>query len=203
MRADCVRRLCGAMLAAFLLGGVPRSLCSGQVAVANNSSAEVPLVKAVRVVTVGGEVLKVGDGILSVELDKPLDLEKVAASLKSLYRTGDYSDIQAVAEPVDGGTQINFIVQENLFFNQLIVLGLKSPPSEASAAAAMQITLGDPFRQEILNEAVERLKTRLQEEGLYTAKVDIELRPHPAEHQMDIVVRVQSGPRVRVGAIHL
>jgi outer membrane protein assembly factor BamA len=192
------------MLAAFLLGGVPRSLCSQQVAVANHSSADpVPLVKAVRVVTVGGEVLKVGGGILTVELEQPLDLEKVAASLKSLYRTGDYSDIQAVTEPVDGGTQIDFIVQENLFFNQLIVLGLKSPPSEASAAAAMQITLGDPFRQEVLDEAVERLKTRLQEEGLYTAKVAIELRPHPAEHQMDIVVRVESGPRVRVGAIHL
>ena len=27
--------------------------------------------------------------------------------------------------------------------------------------------------------------------------------PHPAEHQMDIVVHVQPGPRARVGAVHL
>jgi outer membrane protein assembly factor BamA len=204
MRADCVRGLCGAVLAAFLCGGVPASLCSQQVGVPKTPSADqAPLVKAVRVITTGGEALKVASDVVTVEVGKPLDLEKVAASLKSLYRTGAYSDIQVVAEPADGGTQIDFIVQENLYFNQLIVLGLKAPPSEASAAAAMQITLGNAFRQEVLDEGVERLKTRLQEEGLYTAKVDIELRPHSAEHQMDIVVHIQPGSRVRVGAIHL
>jgi len=160
-------------------------------------------VKSVRVITAGGQVLKVADGVISVEVGKPLDREQVAASLKSLYRTGDFADIRAVAEPAEDGTQIDFIVNENLFFNQVIILGLKAPPTEASALAAMQITLGDPFRQEILDEAVARLKTRLQEEGLYLAKVDPELQPHPAEHQMDIVVHIQPGARVRVGAIHL
>jgi outer membrane protein assembly factor BamA len=192
------------MLAAFLCGGVPASLCSQQVGAQNVASAnEAPLVKNVRVITAGGEVLKVADGVISVEVGKPLDHEQVAASLKSLYRTGVYADIRAVAEPAEGGTQIDFIVNENLFFNQVIILGLKAPPTEASALAAMQITLGDPFRQEVLDEAVQRLKTRLQEEGLYVAKVDAELRPHPAEHQMDIVVHIQPGARVRVGAIHL
>jgi outer membrane protein assembly factor BamA len=192
------------MLAAFLCGGVPASLCSRQTGAQNVASAkQAPLVTSVRVITAGGEVLKVRDGVISVEVGKPLDPQHVAASLKSLYRTGDYSDIRAVAEPAEGGTQIDFIVNENLFFNQVMILGLKAPPTEGSALAAMQITLGDPFRQEILDEAIERLKTRLQEEGLYVAKVDAELRPHPAEHQMDIVVHVQPGSRVRVGAVHL
>src|SRR5258707_9403367 len=38
-----------------------------------------------------------------------------------------------------------------------------------------------PYTTLFRSEGVERLKTRLQEEGLYTAKVDIELRPHSAE----------------------
>src|SRR5713101_6987318 len=93
MRADCVRRLCGAMLAAFLCGGVPASLCSQQVGAQNVAPAnEAPLVKNVRVITAGGEVLKVADGVISVEVGKPLDHEQVAASLKSLYRTGVYAD---------------------------------------------------------------------------------------------------------------
>jgi len=192
------------MLAAFLCGGVPASLCSEQVGAQNVAAAnEAPLVKSVRVITADGKVLQVPDGVITVEIGKPLDPEQVAASLKSLYRTGGYSDIRAVTEPAEGGRQIDFVVHENLFFNQVIILGLKAPPSEASALAAMQVTLGDPFRREILDEAVERLKTRLQEEGLYLAKVATELRPHPAEHQMDIVVHIQPGPRVRVGAIHL
>src|ERR1700746_1365461 len=68
MRADCVRRLCGAMLAAFLCGGVPASLCSQQIAAQNVASPnEAPLVKSVRVITTGGQVLKVADGVVSVE----------------------------------------------------------------------------------------------------------------------------------------
>src|SRR5260370_38877945 len=59
MRADCVRGLCGAVLAAFLCGGVPASLCFQQVGVPKTSSAnQAPLVKAVRVITTGGEVLR-------------------------------------------------------------------------------------------------------------------------------------------------
>ncbi len=129
------------------------------------------MVGEVRIVSEDGKVLEASTSAISVEVGKPLDREKVAASLRSLYRTGVYSDIRAISEHVEGGIRVDFIVRENLFFNQVIVLGLKPPPSEASAAAAMQITLGDAFRKQTLDEALDRLKARLQEEGLYTAKI--------------------------------
>jgi len=192
------------VLAAFLCGGVTASFGAQQDGVRNPSAADqAPAVTSIRVVTAGGEVLNAAADVITVELGKPVDRAKVSASVKALYRTGVYSDIRAVSKGVDGGIRIDFVVRENLFFNQVIVQGLKAPPSEASAVAAMQITLGEPFRQETLDEAVVRLKTRLQEEGLYSAKLRTELRPHPAEHQMDIVVAVEPGLRVRVGAIHL
>jgi len=204
MRADFLRGVCVAILAAFLGGGVPTSLCSQQVDAQNAAPAEnAQNVKEVRLVTEDGQVLAAGPSVSTVETGKPLDRGQAAASLRALYRTGNYSNIRVLSESVAGGIRIDFVVQENLYFNQLLVFGLKAPPTEASAAAAMQITLGDVFRQETLDDAMERLKTRLQEEGLYTAKVDSELRPHPAEHQMDVIVRVQPGPRVRVGTIHL
>ena len=204
MRSDCVRRLCGVVLAAFLCGGVPTILC-GQESPAQNPPPEEssPPVTAVRVITTAGKVLSTGISAITVETGKPLDRSQVAASLKALYRSGDYANIRAISEKVDGGLRVDFVVQENLFFNQVIVLGLKSPPTEASAAAAMQITLGDEYRKETLDEAIDRLQTRLQEEGLYSAKVNPELRPQPAEHQMDVLVNIQPGLRARVGAIHM
>src|SRR6266404_8171953 len=204
MRADCVRRLCGAMLAAFLCGGVPSSVLAQKIAAQNPLPADqAPVVGEVRIVSEDGQVLKASTSAITVEVGKPLDREKVSASLKSLYRTGVYCDIRAISEHLEGGIRVDFVVRENLFFNQVIVVGLKSPPSEASAAAAMQITLGEAFRKQTLDEALDRLKARLQEEGLYAAKINTELRPHPAEHQMDVVVSIDPGARVRVGAIHL
>jgi outer membrane protein insertion porin family len=199
-----VRRLGGVVLAAFLCGGVPATLCPQQVVPETAGAPDETLpVKNVRLLTTDGRILNAGTPAISVEVGNPLDRAQVAASVKALYRTGNYANIQAVSEPMDGGIRLDFVVEENLFFNQVILFGLKSPPSEASAAAAMQLTLGDVFRKETLNDALARLKTRLQEEGLYSAKIDAELRPHPAEHQMDILVRVQPGPRARVGAIQL
>ena len=194
------------LLVAVLCGGLPASICAQeeQTTDASKPTAQSgrPIVSAVRVVTVDGRVLDVRTA-LTVEAGKPLDLQQVAASLKALYRSGTFSSIQAVSQTADGGIRLDFVVQENLFFNQLIILGLKPPPTEASAAAAMQITLGDVFRKETLDEAMDRLKTRLQEEGFYSAKVTADLRPHPAEHQMDVVVSIQPGNRARVGALHV
>jgi outer membrane protein insertion porin family len=203
MRANGVKWLCGATLAALLLG-VPAALSGQQPATsrASGDQSEVPLVDY-RVVTAGGERLRVAGNPISLEIGKPLDPAQVAASLRALYRSGKYSDIRAVSEKTDGGVRVDFVVSENLFFNQVILLGLKPPPSEASAAAAMQITLGDVFRKETVDEALQRLRTRMQEEGFYGAKLDAELRPLPADHQMDILVHIDPGARARVGAVHL
>jgi outer membrane protein assembly factor BamA len=192
------------VLAALFCGGVPARLCGQQTALAAPATDQAAApVTEFRVVTAGGQVLRVAGNPISLEIGKPLDPAQVAATLKALYRLGNFSDIRAVSQQVAGGVRIDFIVQENLFFNQVILLGLKPPPTEASAAAAMQITLGDVFRKETLNDGLERLRTRMQEEGFYNAKLDAEFLPHPAEHQMDIIVHVQPGVRARVGAVDL
>src|SRR5258708_30198796 len=181
MSVDFLRGVCVAILAAFLGGGVPASLCSQQVGAQNAAPAETAQnVNEVRLVTEDGQVLASGPSVSTVETGKPLDRAQVAASLRALYKTGNYSNIRVLSQNAAGGIRVDFVVQENLYFNQLLVFGLKAPPTAASAAAEMQITLGHVFRKETLDDAAERLKVRLQEEGLYTAKVDTELRPHPA-----------------------
>ena len=203
MIADCVKLLSGAVLAALLSAGVPTNVCGQQTAPASSSPAESAQVTEFRVVTSDGKILRVPGNLISLEIGKPLDRDQVAASIRALYRTGTFSDISAVSEPEPRGIRVDFVVKENLFFNQLILVGLKPPPTEASAAATMQITLGDVFRKETLDDGLEHLRTRMQEEGFYNAKVDAELRPHPEEHQMDVVVTVHPGIRARAGTVHL
>jgi outer membrane protein insertion porin family len=138
-----------------------------------------------------------------MEAGKALDREKVAESMRGLYRTGNFSDLRAVAVPVEGGVRLDFVARENLFFNQVRIEGLTAPPSDASAAAAMQLTLGQTYRQSAVNEALERLKETLRDEGLYRAEVSAEELPHAETHEMDIVVHVKPGPRARVETIRL
>jgi outer membrane protein insertion porin family len=162
-----------------------------------------PEVATVRIVTEDGKILSDTPAGLSLQIGEPLDGDEVAASLRRLYRTGDYADIRAVETPVEGGVRIDFVVREQLFFNQVLIQGLIAPPTDASAVAAMQLSLGQPYRQDAVDDGVGRLRETLQDEGLYAAQVSVKTVPHPATHQMDIVVHVQPGRRVRLRDIEL
>jgi outer membrane protein insertion porin family len=164
---------------------------------------KVPIVAEVRVVTESGKVLPDAATGLPIPTSKPLERAKVAESLRILFRTGDYADVSAVQTPVAGGVRIDFIVREQLFFNRVVIQGLVAPPSDASAAAAMQFSLGQPYRKDIVDEGVARLRETLHEEGLYAAEISAEAQAHPDTRQMDIFVHVKSGPRARVKEIQL
>lgn len=195
------------MAAAVLLGGAAAAesfAAQGATALANAEAPEqARLVKSIRVVTEDGRVLNNAGAQISLQTGSPLDAHRVAASIRVLFQTGDYAYIRAMEEPLDGGVRVDFVVRENLFFSQVTVDGLKPPPSQASAAASMQISLGQVYRQETLDEGVQKLQTVLQENGLYEARTTAEKRPNPETHEMDVVVHVRQGPRARVGTVKL
>jgi outer membrane protein assembly factor BamA len=174
---------------------------SGPIAMASSTNGAPVL--AVRIVTEDGRVLFESPTGITVETGKPLDPARVSESLRALYRTGDYDDLRAVATRVTGGMRLDFVVHENLFFNQVLMRGVTAPPTEASAAAAMQLSLGQVYRRSAVAEALERLRDTLRDEGLYTAEASAETVPHADTHQMDVIVHVKPGPRARVGEIQL
>ena len=94
---------------------------------------------------------------------------------------------------------MDFVVERNYYNNVVRVEGLKEPPSEAAALAAMRLSLGEPFRESSLREAIDRLKDTLRSEGLYQADVRWTLTPHEDTRQMDVLVTVLPGPRAVIG----
>ncbi len=162
-----------------------------------------PILVGTRIVARDGRVLpEPGKGI-NLETGKPLDRAKVAQSLRALYRTGDYSDLAATITEVSGGVRLDFVAHENLFFNQVLIEGLSAPPSDASAAAATQLNLGQTYQPELIDEAAERLRDTLRQEGLYTAEIKPETVPHAETHQMDVIFHIKQGPRARVATVQL
>src|SRR6266403_461885 len=193
----------GIVALALLTGAAPTHAQTPQDGSAADVAKVEPKVVAIRIVKEDGQVLSDSPSGIAAEAGKPLDQRKIAESLRALYRTGEYADLKAVVAPERGGVRLDFVAKENLFFNQVRIEGLTAPPSEASAAAAMQIALGQTYRQATLNESLERLRETLHDEGLYQAEVSAETLPHPQTHQMDIIVHIKSGPRARVGMIQL
>jgi outer membrane protein insertion porin family len=188
-----------ACAAAWVTGGLAWSLLGSPSVRAQGSSIEGRPVAEIYIVDETGKPVSGKLPALPLEPGKPFDFATERASLRDLYLTGDYSDIRVTAEPESAGLRVEFIVRRNYFNNVIRIEGLKEPPTEPAALAALRLGLGEPFRESALREAIVRLEGSLRAEGLYLAKANWDLLPHEDTRQMDITIHVAPGPRARVG----
>jgi len=168
---------------------------------AENAAVEGRLVVEIRILDEHGAILPDKLPAIALTVGKPFEMGDERASLRALNATGRYSQIRVEAAPDGEGLRVNFIVTPNLYDNVIRISGLKEPPTEATALAAVQLPLGEPFHENALDDGVSRLHDTLEQEGLYRARVDRTLEPHEDMQQMDVSVHVVPGPRARIGAI--
>lgn len=168
---------------------------------AQEASIEGKAVAEVRVVDESGKAVTQKIPPLPLEAGKPFDFTAERASLRELYRMGDYANIRVTSAMEPGGLRIDFVVQRNFYNNVIQIVGIKEPPSNPAALAAVRLNLGEAFRESSLREAVARLQNSLRDDGLYEAKVSWKLFPNVNTREMDVTFTVDQGLRARVGAI--
>jgi outer membrane protein insertion porin family len=183
-----------AALAVLALG---TSLAAG----AQAPSIEGEQVTAVRVVDAQGEVLERNPPNLPLQAGKPYQTDIERAALKRLFATGLYADIRTIATPEAGGVRIDFTVVQNYFIGVTHVRGLREPPSEPQALAALNLQLGDTFTEDGLQAALKRLTETLDNNGLYQAKILAERDQDPKTHLVAVTLDVNPGPRAGFGEI--
>jgi outer membrane protein insertion porin family len=176
-------------------------ICAGKLAAQGGNSGTPPQIVEVRVVAESGQVLEENPALLGVKPGQPYTTQAEGAGLRELYRTGRFADLRAELSDVPGGVRLDFVARQNLFINKVSMEGLHEPPAEALALSSLRLNLGDPFRESDMKDALDRLRQTLEDDGLYQAKLDYATTPHPDTLEMDIVVRVNQGPRARIGAI--
>ena len=150
-----------------------------------------------------GAALETNPTGLPLQPGQPFSAEAERESLRQLFRTGRYADLVAELTPVEGGVRLDFAVAPAYYVNKVVISGLPDPPSESAATSALQLMLGESFRESEMSPALDRLRQILDEEGLYTANLSYTLTPHPATRQMDIAILAEPGERARAGTVTL
>ena len=182
----------------WFVGALAWCSLASPVVYAQDAAIEGQRVAAVTIVDPTGRELKPPSVPLALELDKPFDYSAERESIRALYRTGDFADIQVLAESAADGLHIRFVATRNFYNNVVRVDGLKPPPTEAAALASMRLGLGEVFRESALSEAIDRLRETLRAEGLYQADVKFILTPHADTRQMDVLIVVTAGIRASI-----
>jgi outer membrane protein insertion porin family len=173
--------------------------------VARAQQLQVPVegksVTQIRIVDEAGKTVSDPIPALPLAAGKPFDFAAERAALRKLYAMGDFADIRVATTPDGAGLGVEFIVKRNYYNNVIQIEGLKEPPTEPAALAALRLNLGEPFRDSSLREAVARLEETLHTDGLYQAKVTSLLGPHEDTRQMNIYLTINPGPRADIGTI--
>lgn len=178
-------------------------LFSASAARSQDASLEGKRVASVRVLNHAGNAIP--EKVLPAAL-KPGDVFHIMAerdALRELNQTGLFSDVQTSVTPEADGLHLDFIVTRNYYNNVVRVVGLKEPPNEATALAALQLPLGQPFQEQDLDAGLQRLQQTMQDNGFYEAKAVPGLAKNPATRQINITIEVDPGPRARLSGLKI
>src|SRR5579864_2327119 len=160
-------------------------------------------IEAVRVVDETGHEIPEKLPPLALKAGESFHMEAEREGLRELNLTGLFADIRVDATAGTAGLDVSFVVKRNYYNNIVRVDGLKEPPNEATALAALHLPLGEPFQESVLNEGLTHLGETLREDGFYEAKWQYQLKPHDDTREMDIHIMVAPGPRARISSVGL
>ena len=142
--------------------------------------------------------------LMPQKVGEPLSRRSVRESIRALYSTGRFADIQAEAIPSGDGVRLSFRTAPNFFVGKVDVeSGGLVRPSHNQIVNAAKFQLGELYTLENLDRALESVRRLMEENGYYRARVTAESASNPANQQVDILIHITAGEAAKVGKIQV
>ena len=139
--------------------------------------------------------------LLPQKAGSPLDRGHVRDSIRVLFATGRFADIQAEVTPSGDGVILTFAISANYFIGAVEVEGAPTRPSANQIVNASKFQLGELYTQEKLDRALENVRQLMQENGYYKARVTAESTSNATNQQVDILFHIDPGTPAHVGEV--
>jgi outer membrane protein insertion porin family len=138
---------------------------------------------------------------LELQAGQKLDPKNARESLRRLYSTGLYRNIEV--EGVRNGDQVTIIFAgtPRLFLGTVTVTGIKNDRLVSQLVRATKLYPGTPFSDAKLEQADTLLKETLQENGYYQPKVTRSTNDDTPNLQANIEYHIELGKQARVGNV--
>jgi outer membrane protein insertion porin family len=135
--------------------------------------------------------------------EEPLDRDQVRESIRTLFATGLFADIQAEVAPSGDGVVLTFATSLNFFVGAVNVEGAPAHPSANQIVNASKFQLGELYSAEKLEHAQESVRQLMQQNGYYRARVMAEGTSNPSTQQVDILFHIKAGEPAHIGEVKL
>lgn len=102
------------------------------------------------------------------------DPAKIGEDLKSIYKTGYFSDVMVDVKETDKGKEVTFVVVERPAVHAIYISGNKKVKTE-DIRDKLKIKIGAILNLEKVNESIAEIKKLYASKGYYAAKVSYEV----------------------------
>lgn len=136
-----------------------------------------------------------------VKVGSPLQRDSIRESIRALYATGRFADIQAEVAPSGEGIALTLVTSPNFFVGAVKAEGAPTHPTANQILNASKLQLGELYTHDKLNRALENIRQLMQENGYYRARVTAESAAIAATQQIDVLFHVSAGSQAQVGEL--
>ncbi len=134
---------------------------------------------------------------------QPLDRDLVRESIRLLFATRRFADIQAEVRASGADVVLTFGTSPNFFVGAVEVEGAPGHPNSNQVLNASKFQLGELYTHERLSHALENIRQAMQENGYYRARVTAESTFNAATQQANVLFHVSAAAPAHIGAVNL
>jgi outer membrane protein assembly complex protein YaeT len=133
----------------------------------------------------------------------PLDRDQVRESIRVLFATGRFADLQAEVTPSGSDVTLTFTTSLNFFVGAVDVEGVPGHPNYNQIVNAAKFQLGELYTPDKLERALRNVRQLMQENGYYRARVTAESTSNAANQQINILLHITPGEYAHVGQVEV
>lgn len=138
--------------------------------------------------------------LIPVKEGEPFSLKRITESIKQLYRTQLFSDIQVIREG-ENEIHLTYLFTKRFFTRKIFFLGRKEISRKKLKKELDSVREGSPFSEGKLSNAVEELKNVLMREGYFYPEISTSTEKNFKTSSVDVFFEIRSPRRFVVKRI--
>ena len=127
--------------------------------------------------------------LIPIKKGELFSLKKITNSIKQVYKTGLFSDIQVLKEG-EQEVKLTFLLTRKLFSRRIIITGEQKISRKKLREGLYSLQEGSFFTDEKLNKAVEELKEALIKEGYFFPEIEAYSKKDPGSSSVDVFFNI-------------
>ena len=134
---------------------------------------------------------------------QPLDPEKVRQSIRRLYASGRYRNIEVSGIRSGGSVTLIFTGPARYYIGRVQIEGVKEDRLSSLLEYTTNLNPGTAFMTSAVSTATELVKQTLAQNGYYQPVISVTTVPDDPNQQMNITYIINIGPQARIGEVTL